>query len=365
MESDQSSQGSSSTGIELGFLKNIDHEDFWRLYRCYFPSKLGGKPAWLDPKNLPSTEELKCPSCGKPTIFLLQIYAPNENLDDAFHRTIFLFCCKTPSCYSTNSNGPFRVFRCQLKKENAFYSSEPPDYDSRTFSQSCMSYENLCNICGNKGDKLCSKCKLVAYCSREHQVLGWKSHKVKCGNLGSDSDGENESSLKLLYPENEIIIEAEGILDDLDDIKENGVNEDYESENVSQNRSFSPRELEQFADYSIEDNQFAVFRKTISNSSDQILRYDKGGQPLWCSDENKMLSEKVPKCENCGSVRQFEFQIMPQLLNHLNLESSLDGPCIDWGILAIYTCSNDCVSESISYIPDYIHKQDFSHNVGD
>lgn len=362
--SDSSSQDLSITGIELGYLTNIECEETWKLHRCYFPSKLGGKPAWLDPKNLPSSDDLKCKSCGKPTIFLMQIYAPNETVDRAFHRTIFIFCCTKPECYVTNSSNAFHVFRCQLSRENDFYSSEPPDYESETYSKSCKEFGRYCTVCGCKGDKFCSKCKTVAYCGKDHQVLDWKSHKSKCGNSEAMISNDEDNILsKILFPEDEIVIEEEELNNDSNIDETNGVkNLESGSENVPGDRSFSPRELEQFANCSVEDNQFTNFRKAISNSSDQILRYDKGGEPLWCSNENQVLIENVPKCTSCGLERQFEFQVMPQLLNHLGIESSLDSPSVDWGILAIYTCSDDCVSNTVSYIPEYLHKQDFSHS---
>lgn len=47
--------------------------------------------AWLDPLNLPTREQLTCPHTGQTMHFLLQVYAPVEHNDDAFHRTLFLF----------------------------------------------------------------------------------------------------------------------------------------------------------------------------------------------------------------------------------------------------------------------------------
>jgi pre-rRNA-processing protein TSR4 len=38
----------------------LDKTDKWRLESRFFPSKVGGKPAWLDLLNLPPTEQLLC-----------------------------------------------------------------------------------------------------------------------------------------------------------------------------------------------------------------------------------------------------------------------------------------------------------------
>lgn len=64
------------SSVNTGFL---DKTDKWRLESRYFPSKVGGKPAWLDLKNLPPTEKLTCKCCNKPLMFLAQIYAPDDD----------------------------------------------------------------------------------------------------------------------------------------------------------------------------------------------------------------------------------------------------------------------------------------------
>lgn len=43
------------------------------LLRHRFPSKVGGRPAWLDPLHLPTAEQLACSVSGKPLDFLLQV----------------------------------------------------------------------------------------------------------------------------------------------------------------------------------------------------------------------------------------------------------------------------------------------------
>lgn len=44
-----------------------------------------------------------------------------------------------------------------------------------------IDFQKLCVVCGYRGPFACSKCKQTYYCSKEHQVLHWKSgHKQKC-----------------------------------------------------------------------------------------------------------------------------------------------------------------------------------------
>ncbi|KAG8504732.1 Programmed cell death protein 2 [Galemys pyrenaicus] len=70
----------------------------WRLLREQFPSKVGGRPAWLGAAGLPGPAALSCEQCGRPLAFLLQLYAPLPGRADAFHRGLFLFCCRAPPC---------------------------------------------------------------------------------------------------------------------------------------------------------------------------------------------------------------------------------------------------------------------------
>lgn len=48
---------------------------------------------------------------------------------------------------------------------------------------------------------------------------------------------------------------------------------------------------------------------------------------------------------------------MPQLLNHLDIDSLEDS--IDWGTLIVYTCSNSCDVDG-QYKEEFVWKQDFS-----
>lgn len=58
------------TTIDLGFVEECES---WLLVNKFFPSKVGGKPAWLDLKNIPKAKELECDQCKEPLVFLCQV----------------------------------------------------------------------------------------------------------------------------------------------------------------------------------------------------------------------------------------------------------------------------------------------------
>ena len=72
----------------LGFCERAPAET---LQRQFFPSKVGGRPAWLDPVDVPTAAQLKCLYTREPLDFLLQVYASVDDEPTAFHRAVFLF----------------------------------------------------------------------------------------------------------------------------------------------------------------------------------------------------------------------------------------------------------------------------------
>ena len=44
-----------------------------------------------------------------------------------------------------------------------------------------MDHLEACNVCGAKGKLFrCSRCKIARYCSKDHQVSDWQTHKNIC-----------------------------------------------------------------------------------------------------------------------------------------------------------------------------------------
>ncbi|XP_066535695.1 programmed cell death protein 2 [Hoplias malabaricus] len=342
------------TGVVLGFLEEAEP---WRLLSAQFPSKVGGKPAWLSQLGLPGGSEMECEKCGLPLGFLLQVYAPISDFERSFHRTLFVFCCRSPGCYSLNDQRCFKVYRSQLPRKNDFYLYDPPPEeepaDSGDDHHVLSSGVKLCWLCGCQGQKACSRCHSVTYCSKEHQTIDWKQrHKKECSNKAASNSDELNA---FLFPEWELVTEPEKLLEKDEESHNSNTFEQVDCASSA----LEETELETMALHETQDSRvFQKFKKCISSEPEQVLRYCREGSPLWVSSEHVPGKADIPKCP-CGANRNFEFQIMPQLLNHLKVDSLEES--IDWGTLAIYTCADSC-DQGSNYSPEFIWKQDVSED---
>jgi len=354
--------------VELGFI--AEEQDPKLIHSAYFPSKIGGRPSWLNLSSLPSPESLACKICGKPTIFLLQIYAPWGEKSSCFHRTLFLFICRDPACSNANDGRNFLVFRSQLPRTNPFYSFDPPNYNTSKVDlaslHSAAEYQALCVVCGCPGTKNCSGCRSRNFCSKEHQKVDWTlgGHKGVCNKMPPSQTTSKDGNKIFLFPEQQIETEADPDDDEEDEVNMNKeVDEAKEMEKVKGYQSDLPDpELEAMASPETAGYKaFSAFKKKVAVAPEQILRYSRGGEPVWISEAAVPM---IPACEACLSPRKFEFQIMPQLLSHLNVDDV--GKSIDWGVVCVFTCAESCDilltqdvnSAHSAYRPEFVIKQD-------
>ncbi|XP_064174314.1 programmed cell death protein 2 [Anguilla rostrata] len=340
------------TGVVLGFLEEAEP---WQLRSSQFPSKIGGKPAWLSQADLPCP--VACGKCNRPAAFLLQVYAPIDGQNRSFHRTLFVFCCTTPDCYSHNDSRCFKVYRSQLPRKNDFYPYDPPLEEKTTETDNdpvvLQSGVQLCRVCGCAGPKTCSRCHAANYCSKEHQVIDWKSgHKKECGTSGPAGFLKHG----FLFPELELVTEPEEV-----EVKVGQCEADETQKALeccaTGGDSLEEKELEDMAMHETEESRvFQKFKQRIELEPHQVLRYCRRGSPLWVSAEHVPEEKEIPNCP-CGAKRIFEFQVMPQLLNHLKVDSP--NASIDWGTVCVYSCEDSC-DQGHGYYPEFIWKQDFT-----
>ncbi|GFH14016.1 programmed cell death 2, partial [Haematococcus lacustris] len=245
--------------------------------------------AWLNPLKLPTKEQLMCKSTGKQLLFLLQLYAPldddHPNQTTAFHRAILLFV--TPKGSAVCKPGGVRALRCQLPRRNALYPYHAP----------------------GDTDLLPPAVQLV----------------VEAEERDSPEAEAAMSKLMMAYKDK---VGQEGELSE----------EELPEEVLQQVEEAVP----------LEQRHFAMFQARMALAPDQVVRYcfQPGAHPLWPRPEPQPSTADIPACPLCGEPRQFEFQVLPQLLNHLG-QDDLDEDALDWGTLAVYSCSASCSTEAL------------------
>jgi pre-rRNA-processing protein TSR4 len=366
--------------IKLGFVETIEEP----LMPSDFPSKVGGKPVWLVPEYLPLSEEMLCGVCQTPLSFLLQIYAPFD-IPEAYHRTIYVFCCKNGACHRKPTQS-FKVLRAQLPKDNRYYGITKSIVSPKELVRA-----SLCDLCGQFGDKRCSQCKAVRYCSVQHQKEDWVygGHKEFCKSfVATNTTSKSQVNytqqqsatphktntknvlLPSLFLEFELVIEDEPpgeppdfiISDNITSQKVNELYQRYRTEwechsndiNSLDDEHNTLERVDNEAKQNV-DKVFKNFKKTISKEPEQVLRYTSwkdSEEPLWAYQKNIPISEQIPQCSQCGSKRVFEFQILPQLLYYLKV-----GDTMDWGTLVVYTCPRSCTGKEPGYYSEFLWRQ--------
>ncbi|KAJ3253525.1 Programmed cell death protein 2 [Boothiomyces macroporosus] len=349
--------------VQLGYI--IPKEDQAPLPKYYcsindLPNKIGGLPIWLDPRN--PAGRVECGNCSKQMPLLLQLYAPQDYPSNAFHRVVYVFCCKSGSCVISNKG--IKVLRLQLERENEIYNEEGDlliEFQVQDGALSNSKGVNYCYICGKSAPSRCGKCHVNKYCSREHQELDWTHghHKHLCGT-GNEARNEIKSWLSTFnFPELEMEEEEEPEkkVEQVEPEIMEKLNVKEEGDNVLEDEDETEAEV---------DRTFLKFQKRISLSPDQVLRYGRqpeGDNPLWASDIGR--NNTIPNCPKCSSPRTFEFQLTPQLLSHLELNNK-DPNSIDWGTVIVYTCKSDCDAANGQYAEEYAFVQEFaSAGLGD
>ncbi|KAF9582349.1 Programmed cell death protein 2 [Lunasporangiospora selenospora] len=439
--------------VMLGFVEPVDVEENGPLLPEDFCSKMGGLPIWLNPEQVLESKETLCDQCSKPMSFLLQLYSPEDHPEEAFHRVVYVFCCKSGACHKKSSKGCFKVVRSQLPQYNPYYSPVSKDAEDAEDAEEM-----------NKGwePKPASE--------HEHQTLHWTKglHKQLCGtnppnsqaatnasqeinadladlsisnkngHSSEDEDEDDEDAkakkqkrsqlptrsltreeqeyanrldidFKLVeriarFPELEIISEPE-VFDEQDiedglaydssgDEQEaeegwearaealrlkkekkkaaatkdqNGVSQSLQTAEASMN-SLVPVGDEVYENTKTDiDPAFLTFQKRIALYPDQVLRYARmeyeltNPEPLYVNDIGTPTPEDIPSCPDCGGERTFEFQILPQLLNHLKIDHSA-ADALDFGTVLVYSCKDNCHVPNKHYQHEIAFVQHFSED---
>ena len=244
-ESDNESNSSSSRSLPwlLGFVE--PPTSALSLLRHHFRSKVGGRPAWLDPCALPTPAQLSCGVTGAPLEFLCQVYAPldessdesdddddedddeatkrrgrrNRNKhEDAFHRAVFVFVGPSGSAMGKSNdpsvgNRSIRAFRCQLPRENEHYSPRPPPREGcpppRLVDVSAVTNADRWRVAECEASIVAAAAEAAAAAGGAGQIAAAFA-KGGGGTGGGAGAGAGASPPLRLFPEAELVVEEEG-----------------------------------------------------------------------------------------------------------------------------------------------------------
>lgn len=377
----------------VGYLEDPpDAQEKKLLTRRMFPSKVGGKPAWLVPQNLP---ELICKKCERPLRFLLQVYASRGSDNaGAFHRVLKIFICT--SCQPNE----VRAYRCQLPRENDFYSSDAPDQDKilATAHSDPELEDKICWDCGlpcaiepvaapieedgveevaredAEVSNRCEECArllrnedpIAVFQERELTCCEAEEPEEECWDIEDEAEADDDAaveetaladaelSLKTASPAQDAGDVA--MLEKLQAFKDQVAQDPEHAIDRSEQRAFEDFQKKE----GVQDHLFSKFQRFSTTNESHVIRHVFGGAPLWFSSPNR-LTEDPPACPCCGGARHFELQVQPQLISLLTVGSAAERELpkrLEYGSIYVYVCKNSCnPGSNAPYLEEFVHVQ--------
>ncbi|KAM9854200.1 programmed cell death protein 2-like [Aulostomus maculatus] len=301
----------------------------------FLTNKVGGRPDWLP---LLSHQSPGCGRCGAPLALVVQVYCPLEA--SPYHRNIHLFACPGPEC-----SGRAECWRA-LRSQGLEAAGRPAPVQEAPLAATdwCESADDW----GPEEDGWSAGSTQPAECTDPvaSHVAGEDDASSRLQSLrlddlqtpavfcpffisvveesdlgGKEDELAHAQELLREYERREGLVVAE--------LEGGGGEEKYEKTSAHHG-----------------DAVFSRFMKKISLCPQQILRYCRGGEPLFISLPPSNLAQQVQLCSACGGARTFELQLMPALVSLLRGVGGSGEAGLEFGTVLVYTCSSSCWTEA-------------------
>ncbi|XP_065652339.1 programmed cell death protein 2-like isoform X2 [Hydra vulgaris] len=321
-------------------------------------NKFGGLPDWM----IPGTQLPSCELCGDYMWQVAQIYCPL--LDSNYHRTLNTFVCIKKECLK--KHGSATVYRSQMAEVTSNASKvnlNQDDWGTNDWVSDPFSQDNISNEETGTADSQTSKLECIETKQNTKDSLDiscFRPYYVFVLNESEVSYTDNSSYEQRMFEEYVV----------------------KEFNQVSLNNTEGQSEIYEKTQVKHGDHAFHRFKKIISNSPTQCMRYKRNGEPLILSSISTPTAsfENVPPCSYCANNRVFEMQFMPhittclvemkKIINKNNMEAinlntesfllSKTNPkenkqvCLDFGCLYVFTCSISCWKDGDCAKSEYV-----------
>ncbi|XP_055674517.1 programmed cell death protein 2-like isoform X2 [Falco peregrinus] len=325
-------------------------------------SKLGGSADWVPRVR---AGRPRCGLCGGELALLVQVYCPLAG--SPCHRAASVFACAGTGC--RGAPGGWTVLRAQslvAYLDNALFAFPSQKQESNFAAKDWCDEADDWGVCDGAESPACASLQLLglneavsssvsreADCASQFQQLRLSEAVDGSGSLNAHSPVSEgtvtatSSSAPVFKPFYISVVDEEDYSGFIDTDHADELWKEYqqrEGVNLQQLMSESyagegDTEKYEKSEVKSRDPTFHKFMKRISVCPEQILRYSRGGQPLFITCPPANISEGIPACSNCGSKRVFEFQLMPALVSMLQSDSDLS---VEFGTAIVYTCERSC-----------------------
>ncbi|KAI6245354.1 putative 20S rRNA accumulation protein [Erysiphe necator] len=383
-------------------------------------SHLGGQPHWIDSLTPPSASLVKCKTCHNFMALLLQLNGCLPEKFPGHERRLYLWICRRNLCKRTD--GSVRVLRGlqvsgvdHLEKKNDEKIREGTPSSGReeklevNLGEVLFGTKKILNLHGNpfsSGGKPSSNpfapsnskslnSTVTTVTShppgtrtRDNNLSERFAESLSLNNHCLDKSKEPSSPVAETWPSNSefppaypmlYLVDSDYEILDIEEKKIPNHLEKMEIDSENNKGQGSSKEDKLIFESSI-DQTFQKFADRMSQNPEQVIRYEYNGQPLLYAKNDRVgklfnyggneglklatvttSSNRIPRCENCGASRVFEFQLTPHAISELEKgdDNIMDG--MEWGTIIVGVCQNDCqqkgVTDGVGYLEEWVGVQ--------
>ncbi|XP_042338714.1 programmed cell death protein 2-like [Plectropomus leopardus] len=307
---------------------------------CFLTNKVGGRPDW--PPGV-SRRAPRCGRCGAPLAHVVQVYCPLQA--SPYHRSLHLFACPGAAC--SGRTDCWTVLRSQCLEDAAGTPGgpEPPQEAPLSATDWCDSADDWGMEEEEGGGGVKEDRQVQEEAAAPEEEAGEAEVRGRLQGLSLGDPQEDAPPLRSVF----ISVEEEADLGGEDGglqharqlLREYERREGAAAGEPAGGAGGGGEEKYEKTRARHGDAVFSRFMKKISLCPQQILRYCRGGRPLFISEPPADMARAVPACGGCGGSRTFELQLMPALVSVLRREGGAEAE-LEFGTVLVYTCSDSC-----------------------